>query len=308
MQIPIYLKESQFSGIKFGESKKTYIRMGQKNMKKLLQVVALGASILALAACGTEEDKLVAGTSEEVKIVVGASNTPHAVILEKAQPLLAEKGIELEIEPYTDYILPNKDLDSGDLDANYFQHIPYFESQKEEFGYDFANAGEIHIEPIGIYSQKHSSLAELPKGATILLSNSVADHGRMLSLLETEGLIKLADSIDKTTAEIKDIVENPKNFKFDHDTAAELLYQMYANGEGDAVLINSNYAIDNGLNPLEDSIAIESSESPYVNIIAVQSGDEDSKAIKALVEVLTSKEIQDFILSEWGGSVVPVSK
>ncbi|MEK4627489.1 MAG: MetQ/NlpA family ABC transporter substrate-binding protein [Solibacillus sp.] len=268
-------------------------------MKKLLSSVILGASVFALAACGGEDEKLV----------VGASNTPHAVILEKVKPILEEQGIELKIEPYTDYVLPNQDLESGDLDANYFQHIPYFEAQKADFGYDFVNAGEIHIEPIGIYSKKYKSLEELPEGATILLSNSVADHGRMLSLLETEGLIKLADGIDKTKAELSDIVENPKNFVFDYDTAAEMLVQMYENEEGDAVLINSNFAIDNGINPLEDSIAIESSESsPYVNIIAVQSGDEDSKEIKALVEALHSKEIQDFILKEWGGSVVPVEK
>ena len=266
-------------------------------MKKLLSSVILGASVLALAACGGEDEKLV----------VGASNTPHAVILEKVKPILEEQGIELEIESYTDYVLPNQDLDNGDLDANYFQHIPYFEAQKADFGYDFANAGGIHIEPIGVYSKKYSSLEELPEGATILLSNSVADHGRMLSLLEAEGLIKLAEGIDKTKAETKDIVENPKNFVFDADTAAELLVQMYENEEGDAVLINSNFAIDNGINPLENSIAIESSESPYVNIIAVKSGDEDSKEIKALVDALRSKEVQDFIVEEWGGSVVPVS-
>ena len=268
-------------------------------MKKLLSSVILGASVLALAACGGEDEKLV----------VGASNTPHAVILEKVKPILEKQGIDLEIETYTDYVLPNQDLESGDLDANYFQHIPYFESQKADFDYDFVNAGNIHIEPIGIYSKKYKSLEELPEGATILLSNSVSDHGRMLSLLETEGLITLADGIDKTTAETKDIVENPKNFQFDAGTAPELLVQMYENEEGDAVLINSNYAIDNGLNPLKDSIAIESSDSsPYINIITVKSGDEDSKEIKALVEALHSKEIQDFMLEEWGGSVVPVTK
>lgn len=283
-------------------------------MKKLLSSVLLGASVLALAACGTD-DKAKTGSNttgnetsaEPTTLVVGASNTPHAVILEQVKPILEEQGITLEIETYQDYVLPNQDLDSGDLDANYFQHIPYFESQKAEFGYDFANAGGIHIEPIGIYSKKYKSLEELPEGATILLSNSVADHGRMLSLLEAQGLIKLTDGIEKTTAEIKDIVENPKNFVFDHNTAAEMLVQMYENEEGDAVLINSNYAIDNGIDPLEDSIAIESADSsPYINIITVNSGDEDSKEIKALVEALHSKEIQDFMLKEWGGSVVPV--
>ncbi len=271
-------------------------------MKKLVAGILLSVSAITLAACGGDGES--SGGNKE--LVVGASNTPHAEILEQAKPLLKEQGIDLEIETYQDYILPNKDLESGDLDANYFQHIPYLESQIADNNYDFVNAGGIHIEPIGVYSKKYKSLEELPEGATILISNSVADHGRVLSMLEAEGLIKLAEGVDKTTAEVKDIVENPKNLEFDAEYEAALLVQLYENEEGDAVLINSNYAIDAGLNPLEDSIAIESSDSPYVNIIATQAGNEDSKEIKALVEVLKSKEIQDFILEEWGGSVVPV--
>jgi D-methionine transport system substrate-binding protein len=271
-------------------------------MKKFVAGILLSVSAITLAACGGDGES----SRDSKELVVGASNTPHAEILEKVKPLLEEQGINLEIETYQDYILPNKDLESGDLDANYFQHIPYLESQIADNGYDFVNAGEIHIEPIGVYSKKYKSLEELPEGATILISNSVADHGRVLSMLEAEGLIKLADGVDKTTAEVKDIVENPKNLEFDAEYEAALLVQLYENEEGDAVLINSNYAIDAGLNPLEDSIAIEKSDSPYVNIIAVQAGNEDNKEIKALVEVLKSKEIQDFILEEWGGSVVPV--
>ncbi|HLG26942.1 MAG TPA: MetQ/NlpA family ABC transporter substrate-binding protein [Paenisporosarcina sp.] len=271
-------------------------------MKKFVAGILLSVSAITLAACGGDGES--SGNSKE--LVVGASNIPHAEILEQAKPLLEEQGIDLVIETYQDYILPNKDLESGDLDANYFQHIPYLESQIADNGYDFVNAGGIHIEPIGVYSKKYKSLEELPEGATILISNSVADHGRVLSMLEAEGLIKLADGVDKTTAEVKDIVENPKNLEFDAEYEAALLVQLYENEEGDAVLINSNYAIDAGLNPLEDSIAIEKSDSPYVNIIAVQAGNEDNKEIKALVEVLKSKEIQDFILEEWGGSVVPV--
>jgi len=284
-------------------------------MKKLLAGLFLSVLVLALAACGAgKKDDASSGAStedktdskENVTLTVGASNTPHAVILEKAKPILAEQGIDLNIETYTDYVLPNQDLASKDLDANYFQHIPYLELQIKDNGYDFVNAGGVHIEPIGIYSQKYKSLDELPEGATILLSSSVADHGRMLSLLEAKGLIKLKDGIDKTAAEIKDIAENPKNFKFDANTAPEMLVQMYENNEGDAVLINSNFAIDNGLNPVNDSIALEDKESPYVNIITVRAGDETKREIKKLLEVLTSKEIQDFILEEWKGSVVPV--
>lgn len=273
-------------------------------MKKFVAGIILSASAITLAACGGGAGSSSGGDNKE--LVVGASNIPHSEILEQAKPLLEEKGIELKIETYQDYILPNEDLENGDLDANYFQHIPYFEAQMADHGYDFANAGGIHIEPIGVYSKKYKSLDELPEGATILISNSVADHGRILSMLEAEGLITLKEGIDKTTAEVKDIVDNPKNLEFDAEYEAALLVQMYENEEGDAVLINSNYAIDAGLNPLEDSIAIENSESPYVNIIAVKAGNEKNKEIKALVEVLKSKEIQDFILDEWGGSVVPV--
>lgn len=282
-------------------------------MKKLLAGLFLSILVLALAACGTDkkEDSNSASddqsdSKENVTLKVGASNTPHAVILDKAKPILAKEGIDLEIETYTDYVLPNQDLDSKTLDANYFQHIPYLELQIKDNGYDFVNAGGVHIEPIGIYSKKYKSLEDLPEGATILLSNSVSDHGRMLSLLEAKGLIKFKEGIDKTAAELKDIEENPKNFKFDANTAPEMLVQMYENDEGDAVLINSNFAIDNGLNPIEDAISLEDKESPYVNIIAVRKGDETKPEIKKLLEVLTSKEIQDFILEEWKGAVVPV--
>lgn len=281
-------------------------------MKKVFAGLALGASIVTLAACGTDEGSTTgseAGSEAEITtLTVGASNVPHAEILEQVKPILEEQEINLVIETYQDYVLPNQDLDTGDLDANYFQHIPYLEAQIEEFGYDFVNAGGIHIEPIGLYSKKHASIDELPDGAVILMSNAVPDHGRVLSMLEQAGLITLADGIEKTAATIEDVVENPKNLEFDPNYEAALLVQMYEQEEGDAVLINSNYALDAGLNPIEDSIAIEDSNSPYVNVIAVNTGDEENDAIKALVAALSSDEIQSFIIDEWGGSVVPVAK
>lgn len=290
-------------------------------MKKLLSFLFLAVFVLALAACGSKEDEKATeskatdeGTeetttnSEKVTLKVGASNGLHDIILEQAKPILVEEGIELEIEPYQDYVMPNQDLDSGELDANYFQHIPYLETEIAQKGYDFVNAGGIHIEPIGIYSQKYKSLDELPDGATIIISNSVSDQGRILSLLETQGLIKLKDGIDKTAATVDDIVENPKNLEIDANSAPEMLVTYYEEGEGDAVVINSNFAIDAGINPVEDSIAIEGSESPYVNVIAVRAEDKDNAAIKRLVEVLRTDEIQNFILNEWGGAVVPVNE
>ena len=284
-------------------------------MKKFLGLAFILVLSFALAACGTStkdtnKDKTADTTSETktTTLKVGASNTPHAVILEKAKPILKEKGINLEIVKFQDYVLPNKTLAEGQLDANYFQHIPYLEAQIKENGYDFVNAGGIHIEPIGIYSKKYKKLNDLPNGATIIMSNSVADHGRALSLLEANGLIKLKDGIDKTTATVKDIVENKRKLNFKSQYAPELLPKIYNNGEGDAVLINSNYAIDAGLNPLKDSIAIEDSNSPYVNVVVVNKKDENNKAVKTLVDVLHSKEIQDFILKEFKGAVVPVNK
>ncbi len=268
-------------------------------MKKFTFGILVAVSALVLVACG--------GTSSsDDKIIVGASYTPHSIILEQAKPLLKEKGIELVIKSYPDYNFLNPDLESDEIDANFFQHIPYFEAQIADHGYKFTNAGAIHIEPIGLYSKKYKSIEELPEEAVILMSNSVADHGRVLAMLESKGLIKLADGIDKVKAEVKDIVDNPKNLKFDANYDAALMPQLYKNDEGDALLINSNYAIDAGLNPIEDSIAIEDTDSPYTNIIAVREGDENNKAVKALMEVMKSKEIQDFILEEWGGSVVPV--
>ncbi|MCZ0756581.1 methionine ABC transporter substrate-binding lipoprotein MetQ [Anoxybacillus sp. J5B_2022] len=272
-------------------------------MKKWMALL-VAVLVLALAACGGKDN--ASGEKETGKLVVGASNVPHAKILKQAKPILKKKGIDLKIVIFQDYILPNKALADKEIDANYFQHIPYLESQKKEYGYDFVNAGGIHIEPIGIYSKKYKSLEELPEGATIIMSNSVADHGRILSMLQEKGLIKLKDGVEKTKATVNDIVENPKKLKFKTDVDAGLLPQIYKNNEGDAVVINANYALDAGLNPAKDPIAVESpKDNPYVNIIAVRKGDENRKEIKTLVEVLQSKEIQDFINEKYKGAVIP---
>jgi D-methionine transport system substrate-binding protein len=268
-------------------------------MKKLLLTALITTSIFGLAACGAKD-------KDEKKLVVGASNVPHAVILEKAKPLLEKKGIELEIKKFQDYVLPNKSLADKELDANYFQHIPYLEKEMKDKKYDFEIAGKIHLEPIGVYSQKYKSLKELPDGATIIMSNSVTDHGRGLAILQKEGILKIKDGVDPVNATPKDIADNPKNLKFKTDIEPGLLPQVYNNKEGDAVLINSNYAIDAKLNPEKDAIAIEGDDSPYTNILVVRKGDKDKKEIKALVEVLHSKEIEDFINKEYKGAVVPV--
>lgn len=276
-------------------------KKGRYNMKKVLFSALIAVFVFALAACGS-------GEKDKKTLVVGASNVPHAVILEKAKPLLEKKGITLKIKKFQDYVLPNETLASKDLDANYFQHIPYLEKEMKDKKYDFEVAGKIHLEPIGVYSQKYKSLKDLPDGATIIMSNSVADHGRGLAILQKEGILKIKDGVEPVKATLKDIAENPKHLKFKTDIEPGLLPQVYNNKEGDAVLINSNYAIDAKLNPDKDAIAIEGKDSPYANVVVVRKGDKDKKEIKALVEVLHSKEIQDFITKEYKGAVLPVSE
>lgn len=272
----------------------------------------LGAGLL-LAACGnsdsTESDEKVQGTEvEETTLTIGASNVPHAEILEFVAPILEEEGITLEIERYTDYIIPNLALDEGDIDANYFQHIPFFDAAVEENDFDFVNAGNIHLEPIGAYSKRHESLDDLPENATVLVSSNTPDYGRVLEVLETGGVIKVKEGVDITTATFDDIAENPLNLQFEYEYDPALMPTLLEQNEGDLVFINSNFAIDNGLKPLDDAIAIESNTSPYADIVAVRSEDANNPAILRLVEILKSEETQQFILDTWDGSVVPVTE
>ena len=278
-------------------------------MKKSLVIkslATLGATLL-LAACGnggsTEE-----GTSEDTTIRIGASNTPHAEILEFAAPILEEEGYTLDITTYNDYVVPNVALEEGDLDANYFQHVPFFEAAVAENDYDFVNAGGIHLEPIGLFSQDYTSLEELPDGATVLVSSNQPDWGRIIGIFQEAGLVSVDEGTDLTTATFDDIVENPKNLQFEYENDPALMPTLYQQGEGDVVAINSNFAVDQGLDPLEDSIALESESSPYANIIAVRSEDAENPGILKLIEVLRSQEVQDYILETWNGAVVPVSE
>lgn len=186
---------------------------------------------------------------------------PHAEILEQAKPILAKQGIDLEIKPFEDYILPNTALAGREIDANYFQHIPYLNSVLKDHAndktYDFVSAGAIHIEPIGIYSKKVKSLKDLPEGGKVIMRDAVSEEGRILSIFEKEGVIKLKPGVDKVSARISDIVENPKKLQFLPNVEAALLPQMYNNDEGDAVVINANYAIDAGLDPVHDQLQLK---------------------------------------------------
>ncbi|GEK59487.1 methionine ABC transporter substrate-binding protein [Marinococcus halophilus] len=277
-------------------------------MKKTLLGVSL-LSTAVLAACGSDSESGDGSGEDTQTLTVGATSVPHAEILEFAEDQLEEENIELEIETFNDYIVPNEALASEEIDANYFQHIPYLEDQMEENeNYDFVNMGGIHIEPIGVYSQEYDSLDALPDGAEIIMSNSVADHGRILQMLEQEGMLTLEEGAG-VEATVEDIAENPKNLQFQADIDAATLPQVYNNGEGDAVFINSNYAIDADLNPQEDAIALESPEdNPYVNVVAARAEDEDNETIQTLVEVLQSEETQQFIEEEYDGAVIPAEQ
>ena len=267
----------------------------------MLKKAVLAAGIAALAFPALAETKLR----------VGATPVPHAEILEQAKPLLQEKGIELEVIVFQDYVLPNTTLAGKEIDANYFQHVPYLnsvlEQNKGDAAYDFVNAGNIHIEPIGIYSKRWKSLSELPEGGKVILRDSVAEEGRILSIFQREGVVKLKEGVEPVSIRISDIVENPKNLTFLPNIEASLLPQVYANDEGDAVTINANYALGAGLDPVKDPIALESaSNNPYANIITVRRGDEERAEIKALVEVLKSDAIKSYIAETYKGAVVAV--
>ena len=269
-------------------------------MKKLLVILF---SLLLLCGCSTTKED-----EDDNTIVVSATIEPHATILEAAKDLLKEKGYELEIEVLDNYYIFNKALDNGDVDANYFQHTIFFGNEVAEYGYDIVNAAGIHIEPFGFYSNKYDDISELPDGAKVVISNSVADHGRLLKVLENNGLITLDPDKEVVDITIDDIVDNPKGLIFE-EVSPEMLTTTLSSSDVDLVAINGNYALAAGLNPLNDALIIESAEdNPYVNIIACRREDKDSDKIKALVEVLTSDEIKDFINEKYQGAVVPVSE
>ncbi len=282
-------------------------------MKKYLLSIVFTIFAILLVACGGEDNAAQEATEgnkeQETKVLkVGATTVPHAEILEEAKPLLKEKGIDLQIEEFSDYPIINPALAEGDLDANYFQHVPYLDNAIKENGFELENVGAIHIEPFGIYSKEFKTLDELPEGAKIIMSNNVAEMGRVLALLEEKGLIKLNPDVEKINATKDDIVENEKNLEIDDSVAPEMLASAYENNEGDAVIINGNYALAAGLNPAEDAIALEAGENnPYANIIVVRSEDKEKEEIKTLVEVLKSQEIKDFINTKYPGSVLPVN-
>lgn len=244
---------------------------------------------------------------EELTVIkVAASTTPHAEILAQAKDALAAKGYDLQVTEFADYVQPNNVVESGEFEANYFQHINYLNSFNEEQGTHLVNAGSIHYEPFGIYPGTEDDLENISEGATIAVPNDTTNEARALLLLEENGLIKLKDGVGINATKL-DIVENPKNIEILEIEAAQVSRMI---DEVSFVVLNGNYALQAGLNVKDDAIACENSESEaiveqYVNIIAVKEGNEEDEAIKALVEVLTSDEIVTYINDTYNGSVVP---
>lgn len=266
-------------------------------MKKSIAAVMT----LALAASAA----FVVSAEEDKTITVAASPTPHAEILEAAVPLLEEKGWKLEIEEFDDYILPNEVVESGEIDANYFQHIPYLDSFNEEKGTHLVNAGGIHYEPFGIYPGTKSDLTTLEEGDEIAVPNDTTNEARALLLLQDNGIITLAEGAGLTATK-NDIVENPYGVEILELEAAQVPRVVE---EVAFAVMNGNYALNAGFSVANDSIAYESADSEaaktYVNVIAVKEGNEESEGIVALVETLKSQEMQDFINETYDGAVIP---
>ncbi len=265
--------------------------------KKSVAALLAGALVLSLS--------LSAFAEEDKTITIAASPTPHAEILEKAKEILAEEGWDLEITEFEDYVQPNLVVDSGEMDANYFQHIPYLDNFNEEQGTDLVNAGGIHYEPFGIYPGTKSSLDELEEGDTIAVPNDTTNEARALLLLQDNGVITLkADA--GLTATVYDIEENPLNIQIEELEAAQV---SRVKDEVAFVVLNGNYALEAGFSVGQDSIAYETSDSEaaktYVNVIAVKNGNENNEGIVALVNALKSDEIRSFINETYDGAVIP---
>lgn len=239
------------------------------------------------------------------KITVAASATPHAEILEQAKPILAGQGWELEVTVFNDYVQPNLVVESGDFDANYFQHIPYLDSFNVEQGTHLVNAGGIHYEPFGIYPGTKSDLTTLEKGDVIAVPNDTTNEARALLLLQDNGILTLKDGVG-LEATVRDIVDNPNEIEIQELEAAQV---PRVKDEVAFVVLNGNYAMEAGFSVSKDSVAYESSDSEaaqtYVNVIAVKEGNENSEAIKALVDALKSDEITNYINDTYDGGVIP---
>ena len=261
-------------------------------IKNILKLALLCAITLGFVACTEEEPQT------KTLIKVGATPVPHSEILEFAKPLLKAKGYDLEIVEFTDYVTPNIAVDEEELDANFFQHLPYLEEFNKNKNTHLVKTVNVHLEPMGLYSKKIKSLDELEDGATIAVPNDPTNESRALDILVEQGLLTFNDVQLKTAIDIK---TNPKNLQIKELDAPQLPRVL---DEVDAAIINTNYALAADLNPLKDALILESKNSPYANILVVKEGNENKDYIKALNEVLNSKEMKEFIATKYKGSIV----
>ena len=266
-------------------------------MKKNMAALLIGALVLTLSV------PLFArgGGDSSTTLTVGATPVPHAELLNLVKEDLQAQGIELKVVEFNDYVQPNEALIAGNLDANFFQHIPYLGSNAD-WSAKLISAFGVHVEPFGLYSSKYKNAADLPSGATIAVPNDPTNGGRALLLLQSKGLLTLKANAG-LEATPQDITGNPKNFRFAELEAAQLPRSL---GDVDAATINGNYALEAGLNPVQDSLVIEGADSPYVNIVVVRKGSEKDFRIQALEKALKSQKVKDYILSHYNGGVVAV--
>lgn len=244
---------------------------------------------------------LVGATALAGELKVGATPVPHAELLNLVKEDLKTEGVDLKVVEFTDYVTPNLALAEGELDANFFQHFPYLEKFSNERGLNLVSAGKVHVEPLGVFSQKIKDIKDLSNKATIAIPSDPSNGGRALILLHNNGIIKLSDPTNLYVTEF-DIVENPKKLKFKPIEAAQLPRVL---PDVEAAVINGNYALEAGFSPVEDSLLLEGAQSPYANIIAVKSGDESKEDIQKLLKALQSKKVSDYIGANYKGGVVP---
>lgn len=275
-------------------------------MQKLFKF-ALAFGLLAFIGCGDTADKkggeanASANNASAVSqtITVGATPVPHAEILEFVKADLANEGFELVVKEFNDYVQPNLATDSGELDANFFQHIPYLEEFNKNKGTALVSVVGIHLEPMGVYSRKHSSFTIVSDGVSIAVPNDPTNESRALDIIAKTGVVTFKESALKTPL---DIVSNPKNIVFKELEAAQMPRAL---DDTDFAVINSNFAMAVGLKPTEDSLVMEDKSSPYVNVLVVKAGNEESVKTKALIKALQSEKVKAFIAEKYQGAVVP---
>ncbi len=266
-------------------------------------LLAAAALVLGLAGCGSAENDNSISSPPDASLKVGATPVPHGEILNYIKDNLAEKaGLKLQIVEFTDYVQPNRALADKQIDANYFQHKPYLDEEVASKGYKFTSVEPVHLEPLGVYSKKVKSLAALPANGVVAIPNDPSNSGRALNLLATSGVIKLKDGAGVKATE-RDIVDNPKKLKFRELEAAQLPRSL---DDTAASVINGNYAIETGLKPDSDALALEKAENnPYANILVVRTGTENDPRVVKLAQLLHSPEVKKFIEDKYQGSVLP---